>query len=251
MLTHQTAHVIVPLVTPSKMSDFFPLVDHVLDGGVKDLVFFGTTGEGGKIDNATKKSLIQSIVPYIGDRARLYIGLLCPSSDEAINLADFCNGLGFEGALLPTHLYGENPNAVVSDFLTRSSANFLLYNPPGANPLGKLIHSIDTNRIIGLKDSSGDIALMRELTTKPRPIPCRIFYGREHLLDKALEFDIDGIFPGTGNIEPELLMRLWQKRDDETVQLFNKLKKQVKDICPENYTQGLKLNLKKLGIIEG
>jgi len=247
----QTRNVIVPLVTPSKQGDFLPLIAHVIEGGIQDLVLFGTTGEGEKIDIETKKSTIRNIVPFINGRARLYIGLMCSNIAEAIYLTNFCYEIGFEGALLPPHLYGENPLDVVSNFLDNCSSKFILYNPPGANPLGKIVHTFDATRIVGLKDSSGDIALMKDLTALPRLLSCKIYYGREYLLDKALELDIDGIFPGTGNIEPKLLLQLWKQRDEQSFILFNQLKDQVRMSCPENYIQGLKIKLKNLGIISG
>lgn len=246
----RAGNVFVPLVTPSQTEDFFPLIDHVIGGGVEDLVLFGTTGEGEKLDIQTKKFVIRNIVPFTARRARLYIGLMCSAITEAIDLANFCHELGFEGALLPPHLYGENPITVISEFLDSSPSKFLLYNPPGANPLGKIIHLFDNARIIGLKDSSGDIDLMENLTTSWQS-SCKIYYGREHLLDKALQLNIDGIFPGTGNINPKLLIRLWEQRDQESFRLFYQLKDQIRQSSPDNYIQGLKANLQSLGIIRG
>ena len=245
----QARNVIVPLISPSKIENFLSLITHVIEGGIQDLVLFGTTGEGDKIDLETKKSTIRNIVPFINGRARLYIGLMCSNITEAIYLTNFCDEFGFEGALLPPHLYGENPSKVVSDFLDNSSSKFILYNPPKTNPLGKIIHNFDTTRIIGLKDSSGGIALMKELTSSQKLLSCKIYYGREHLLDKALELDIDGIFPGTGNVEPKLLLRLWEKKDKQSFALFNQLKNRVRMSCPENYIQGLKIQLKNMRII--
>jgi len=245
----QEKSVVVPLITPGRKEDFFPLIDHVLEGGIEDIVLFGTTGEGEKIDLATKRSMIRSLSPFIAGRARIYIGLMCSNINDAINLTNFCSELGFEGALLPPHLYGENPQEVVQNFLDSSTSNFILYNPPGANPLGRILHTFDEARIIGLKDSSGDINLMKELTSKPRSFSCKIYYGREHLLDQALELDIDGIFPGTGNVNPRLLLQLWKQKDTESLALFNQLKEQIRASCPESYIQGLKMCLKNLGII--
>lgn len=244
-------NVLVPLVTPTRKEDFLPLIDHVIDGGINDLVLFGTTGEGEKIDLSIKKSIISELVPFINRRARLYIGLMCSNITDAIYLANFCFELGFEGALLPPHLYGENPKEIINQFLEGSSSKFILYNPPGANPLGKIINGFDSSRILGLKDSSGDIELMKELTALPRSFSGKIYYGREHLLDKALNLDIDGIFPGTGNVNPQLLLQLWKQKDTESFKLFNQLKEQIKINSPESYIQGLKICLKNLGIIKG
>lgn len=240
--------IIVPLVTPPRADDFLPLIEHVAQGGVQDLVLFGTTGEGEKIDLPTKKSIIHQIILHIKD-LHFYIGLMCRNITEAIELTNFCHELGFAGALLPPHLYGDDPKQVISEFIEKTSSKFIAYNPPKANPLGSIIHLFDETRIIGLKDSSGDIALLQELTNPVRKSTCKIYYGREYLLDEALKLDIDGIFPGTGNINPQLLIRLCRNMDNESFSLFNQLKEQIRLSAPESYVRGLKIVLKNLGII--
>lgn len=249
MPQRQKRKVIVPLVTPSNSADFVPLINHVVEGGIQDLVLFGTTGEGEKIDLATKKSIITNIVPHFSQKANFYIGLMCSNIEDAMDLANFCHHLDFAGALLPPHLYGNNTTEVVLQFLTKTPSKFILYNPPGANPLGEIIYNFDESRIIGLKDSSGDLALMQKLTPPNRLTSCKIYYGREYLLEKALELDIDGIFPGTGNINPQLLLQLCHEPSRESLSLFSLLKEKVRTSCPESYVQGLKINLKNLGII--
>lgn len=91
MNQNQAGYIIVPLVTPSDSEDFLPLIDHIIEGGIQDLVLFGTTGEGEKLDLKTKKHIIQSIVSFVEGRARLYIGLLCSTIADAINLTSFCH----------------------------------------------------------------------------------------------------------------------------------------------------------------
>lgn len=243
--------VIVPLVTPSSLDDFEPLVEHVLEGGVEDLVLFGTTGEGGKIDLATKQEVVRAVLSVVGGRARLHIGLLCPTAAEACYLADFCHELGFGSALLPPHLYGEDSRAVVSDFLAHSSARFVLYNPPGAAPLGTMVYTFESSRIVGLKDSSGDLAVLRHLVETPHASSCKIYYGREHLLDKAFQLEVDGIVPGTGNLQPRLFVQLWQQRDSASFAQLDHLKEKLRGYCPDNYIQALKMGLVELGVIRG
>lgn len=68
---------------------------------------------------------------------------------------------------------------------------------------------------------------------------------------EALQLNIDGIFPGTGNVDPRLLIRLWEQKDQESFRLFYQLKDQVRQTSLDNYIQGLKNNLRSLGIIEG
>jgi len=79
----------------------------------------------------------------------------------------------------------------------------------------------------------------------------KIYYGREHQIDKALTLNIDGICPASGNIDPQLVMHLWQKRDAETLKQFSDLKEQIVLSAPENYIQGLKNILMIMRIIGG
>src|SRR5262245_45952092 len=115
-------NVFVPLITPPKHDDFLLLIDHIIQGGIQIIVLFGTTDDGEKIDIATKKSIIRKIAPFVRERARLYIGLLCSNLSEALHLTKFCYDSGFEGALLPPHLYGTEPVAIVTQFLDNSSS---------------------------------------------------------------------------------------------------------------------------------
>jgi len=234
-------NVIVPLVTPKKRKDFFPLIDHILSGGVKDLVLFGTTGEGGKIDQEEKKSIIRQIVPFINERARLYIGLMDPAPAMNIELANFCQNFGFAAALLPT--------TYMEKTFDQISMKVFLYHLPDPDLDIAGLQSFKDKKVIGIKDSSGTISRIEQLIKMHRSESFRIYYGREYQIDKALTLNIDGIFPASGNIQPQTVMHLWEKRDEEAFKQFANLKKSIYNAAPDNYILGLKNILTKMKII--
>src|SRR5581483_11365298 len=188
----QCGPIIVPLVTPKKIEDFFSLIDHVIKGGVKDLLFFGTTGEGKKIALREKKSLIQKIVPYVGNRARLYSALMCDSIEDAIELANFCEAQGFIASLLPPLLYGSDVKTIISQFLEKSSAYFFLYNAPGLSRFNMtdIVPFLKEKRILGMKDSLCDMPQLQELMQKYRSDTFKIYIGKETELDEAFRLKI-------------------------------------------------------------
>lgn len=250
MKSDAPGNVIVPLVTPRHSKDFFPLLDHILDGGIQDLVFFGTTGEGDKIDLKTKKKLLKQVVPYVQERARLYIGLLESSLDNTVSLLRLCDELGFTAALVPESIYASKPTALAT-ILSATSMNLLLYNRPGLwlDNINQIIPSSCETRILGIKDSSGDIDLVKTILEARPSSSFKVYYGREYQLQEALSLDVDGIFPATGNIEPGLLLKLWKERDETSFSLLNRLKKEISRADPHSYVNGLKTVLVERGIL--
>ncbi|MFA5075254.1 MAG: dihydrodipicolinate synthase family protein [Candidatus Babeliales bacterium] len=243
----QSDNVIVPLITPTNIEDFFPLVDHVLSGGIKNLMLFGTTGEGNKFDLEIKKAIIKKLVTFIGTQAKLFTVLFGSSLIDIVNFANFCEDAGFKAALIP--ITQTNDRQFFSQLLEKTNIKFFLYNTASAPTMEIRDDLFNSNRIIGLKDSSGNIEFVKNLINKYKETEFKIYYGREHQIEKALTLDIDGIFPGIGNIQPDLAVKLWEKRDEETFALFRDLKKQIDNASPGNYQQGIRNLLAKKGII--
>lgn len=166
---------------------------------------------------------------------------MSPNSAINLELASFCDNLGFSGALVSGKVYADDVS-ILSQLLNKTLLNFFLYNPPSSSlkEVHKLIPFIEKDRIIGVKDSSGDIPLVQEMIHHFRSDSFKIYYGREHQIDKALALDIDGIFPASANVQPGLLLNLWKNKDEVTFDLFKKLKEQIQEASPGNYIQGLK-----------
>jgi dihydrodipicolinate synthase/N-acetylneuraminate lyase len=250
MMSNPHGPIIVPLITPKASDDFFPLIDHVLNGGVQDLVFFGTTGEGLKFDNETKKVLLKKIYPFVKGRARLSIGLLAKTLLDAIELANFCKDLGFTSALFPPLLYGDNAEAIVAEFLQKTKMPLMLYNPPAF--IGKSMQDVapfvNEKQIFGIKDSTMELSRLPDFVKRFRSDSFRIYLGGETDLDKVFKENIDGLVPGTANVYPELLMRVWQKRDKEAFDELKEKKEYLKGLSSD-FIQSFHMALKQLKVI--
>ena len=248
--TTKIGNVIVPVITPEDKNDFPALIEHILAGGIKDLVLFGTTGEGSKFDLETKEKIVKELIPVIARRARLFTVLFGKTQEEIIEWAKFCNEQGFTGALLS--LDKANDEQFLSKLLAATKINIIIYNTPSSpiSDITKINENLfKNNRIIGIKDSSGNLELLKELL-KFKSDRFKVFYGRESQIEKALLLNIDGIVPSTGNVDPSLILRLWEKKDDETLLLVKKLKEQINNACHDSYAQGIKNVLKEKGIIK-
>jgi len=242
--------VFVPLVTPEKHEDFFPLIEHVLKGGVQDLVLFGTTGEGLRYNNEMKKVWIQKIRAFVGNRARLTIGLLSKNLQEACELAAFCEVAGVQAALFPPMLYGTSAEEIVAELMRYTKLPIFLYNPPAF--IGKSIPDITpfigVEQIIGMKDSAIQLSRVPELVRTYKRPNFAIYLGREDDLEQVFNDGIDGLVSGSANVFPELFMNVWKRRDQESFEALKSAKESLCALCPENYIQSLKLALQRMGV---
>jgi dihydrodipicolinate synthase/N-acetylneuraminate lyase len=238
--SNKSGNVIVPLITPRCIEDFYALIEHVLAGGVSDLLLFGTTGEGSKISLAQKKWFIARLAPFIAERARFYVGLLEPNPAANAELAAFCRDYHFAGGLVPIHSL-QSPR--------RAQLPLILYLVPGSTPTVADIKRLKSDNVIGIKDSSSGIESLQMMIHELKSNRFKVYYGRERQMEEALKMDIDGFFPASANIAPGLLMKLWQKKDEESLSAFAALKEQIRKACPESYIEGIKSVLKEMKVV--
>lgn len=209
--------VIVPLITPYHFSELAPLIDRVLAGGVKAVVLLGTTGEAPWLAHAQKKTLIRQIVPHFAKKAQVLVGITGKTLVETIELAEITEEAGAFASFLAPRILGADCAKTIEAVLNATSGRLLLYNYPALSegqhlPLEHISTFFHEERILGIKDSSGDTAYF-DILLKHRPKRFKVYFGPETDLDQALKKDIDGFVPGTGNLEPQLACTIWQKKD--------------------------------------
>ena len=118
----------------------------------------------------------------------------------------------------------------------------MLYNMPS---LTKVWFEIDTlrelsqhERIVGVKDSSGDIKYFRQLVSLKQLRPdWSILIGPEHLTAEAVKLGGDGGVNGGANIFPELFVRLYQAAVADDIDEVDVLTQRVEKL-QQIYTVG-------------
>jgi len=245
--------VIVPLITPYHFEDIFPLIDHVINGGISKIFILGTTGEALKLDCNQKKEIIKKVTIHIDNRAELLVGITCRKICDSIKLMNIASENNATVSVLAPLVISDNIASTIQEILSSTFGNLLLYNNPDITD-GKFI-SIENlkpllfeKRIIGIKDSSADFSYLDELIKLKDFSNFKIYYGRESKLLEALEKNIDGIVPAIGNVDPRLLSDIWHKKEFAPWTLLNELKSTLNNYSSD-YLQGLKIFLKKLGLI--
>ncbi|MES2344569.1 MAG: dihydrodipicolinate synthase family protein [Chlamydiota bacterium] len=246
--------VIVPLVTPRNFSDLGPMLDHVVEGGVAAVFILGTTGETLKLDQKQRIEVIRKVAEYLRERVPLLVGIGAANLAESLELMHVAHEVGAAACVVVPNLWGGDGMHVVEELLFSSQGNLVLYNNPALTAENfLLVEQVKKlaleERILGIKDSSGDLEYFGEILKIKGHPSFKIYYGREHHLPEVLNKNIDGIVPGCANIEPELVSELWSKKGEGVWSRWDALRPLVKQEGGGDYLLGLKRMLKLRGLL--
>lgn len=270
----QLKGVITPLVTPLKGMDTLDvgglerLIEHVLRGGVSGIFVLGTTGEFSGLSYRLRYELVERVCRQVNGKVPVLAGITDTSIQESINLAEKAAQAGADAVVAaPPYYYPTGQPELIEYFekLTREiRLPLFLYNMPLHT---KTILEPDTVRIIasdekivGLKDSSANMAYFRLLQYAMRDHPeFKLFVGPEEILADAVVLGADGGVNGGSNLFPELYVELY---DAAVARDYGKIKALQEKVLlvsshiysvgrfSSSYMKGLKCALSVMGICD-
>lgn len=201
------------------------LARYLLDNGCDGLNVLGSTGE------ATSFSLIERMAVMSAYKAnglpldRLMVGTGAASVTDAVALTRHAAELGFAGALvLPPFYYKGVPDEGLVAYigaLVKATAQMpipiYLYHYPQLSgvpwhvELIKRLRDSFPSRIVGLKDSSGDMAFARAAAAVAKDFA--VFPSTEAVLIEARGGAFAGCISATANLNSDLCARAWSQGD--------------------------------------
>lgn len=193
----------------------------LLDSGLDGVNLLGTTGEAMSIAARDRLRFMEAIAGSGLPMDRVMVGTGASSLADAIELTSAAMQLGFAAALLmPPFFYrGVSDDGVVQffDVLVRAvrppQNGIFLYNFPAMS--GITFHAALVDRLMqahpgiigGVKDSSNDIALQRELIARHPQLA--VHPGSEAHLTDARQRGAAGCISGSVALWPDLAARVW------------------------------------------
>tara|TARA_R110002096_G_scaffold104771_10_gene230720 strand:- start:1166 stop:2077 length:912 start_codon:yes stop_codon:yes gene_type:complete len=224
--------IIPPLVTPLSDRDSLDheglerLLEHVIGGGVGGIFILGTTGEAPSLGYALRRELIKRVCAQVAGRIPVLVGITDTAFVESVALAKTAADCGADALVVTTPYYFPAGQTELSEYVEHLVPELplplMLYNMPA---LTKVWFEIDTLRaltehekIVGVKDSSGDLEYFGELVTLRQQRPDWTFFmGPEHLLADAVRLGGDGGVNGGANVFPSLFVEAFEaaKSGDE------------------------------------
>jgi 4-hydroxy-tetrahydrodipicolinate synthase len=202
------------------------LARFLLDNGCDGLNVLGTTGEATSFSLEQRKRVMTAYKDNGLPLDRLMVGTGAASVADAVALTRHAAELGFAGALvLPPFYYKGVPDdglvAYVETIVQATAGKpipLYLYHFPSQSGLPwhvKLVKRLlDTfgTRIVGLKDSSGDMAYAREAAAIDKSF--KVFPSTEAVLLEARSGAFAGCISATANLNADLCARAWRNGDN-------------------------------------
>ncbi len=201
------------------------LARFLLDNGCDGLNVLGTTGEATSFSLAERKSVMDAYKANGLPLDRLMVGTGAAAVADAVALTRHAAELGFAGALVlpPFYYKGVPDDGLVAyiDALVKATADkpipIYLYHYPAMSGLPwnvtliKRLLDSHPSRIVGLKDSSGDMAYARSAAAISKDFA--VFPSTEACLLEAKRGDFAGCISATANLNADLCQRAWATGD--------------------------------------
>jgi 4-hydroxy-tetrahydrodipicolinate synthase len=201
------------------------LARYLLDNGCDGLNVLGTTGEATSFSVAQRKHLMAAYHEAGLPMSRLMVGTGAAALADAIELTRHAAALGFAGALvLPPFYYKGAPDdglaayvEAILDATAEQPVPLYLYHFPAMSGLPWHVGLIRRlladfgDRIVGLKDSSGDMAYARQAASIAPNF--RVFPSTEAALMEARNGPFAGCISATVNLNADLCARALRTGD--------------------------------------
>ena len=201
------------------------LARYLLDNGCDGLNVLGTTGEATSFSLDERKGVMDAYKANGLPLHRLMVGTGAAAVSDAVALTRHAAELGFGGALVlpPFYYKGVPDDGLIACIETlvkateRKPIPIYLYHFPAMSGLpwhvGLIRRLLDSfsSRIVGVKDSSGDMAYARSAAAISKSFA--VFPSTEACLIEARSGIFAGCISATANLNADLCARAWGQGD--------------------------------------
>lgn len=246
--------IVPPMITPLTGRDELDhaglerLVEHILAGGVSGLFILGTTGEGPSLGYRLRRELIDRVCKQVRQRVPVLVGITDTSFVESVNVARAAADSGADAVVLAPPYYLPEAQPELQEYLHHLVPGLplplFLYNMPALTKVNieadTLRRAMDNPRIIGLKDSSGDLDYFRNaalLIQQHRP-DWPLLIGPEEKLLASMQLGGNGGVNGGANLFPKLYVQVVEACRAGNLARAEELQRQIQRISDSFYHIG-------------
>jgi dihydrodipicolinate synthase/N-acetylneuraminate lyase len=266
--------IIPPMITPLRGRDELDvaglekLIEHILGGGVNGLFILGTTGEGPGLSYRLRRELIQRVCKQVNHRVPILVGITDTSFTESVNVARSAGESGADALVVAPPYYLPEAQPELQEYLEHLVPELplplYLYNMPALTKvpfeLETVRRAMGEPRIIGLKDSSGDLNYFQSVAELIRRRPdWSLLMGPEEKLFDSLQAGGNGGVSGGANLFPKLYVKLVEAHRAGNLARAQELQQQIQRVSDSFYRigkysssiiKGIKCALSCLGICD-
>jgi 4-hydroxy-tetrahydrodipicolinate synthase len=194
-------------------------VDWLIQQGVHGLYPNGSTGEFVRFTPDERRRIVKVVCEQAAGRVPVLAGAAEANARETIAACEAYAGFGARAvAIVSPFYYRLSPESVYAYFreiALNSPIDVTLYNiPMFASPIDvpTIRRLAELERIVGIKDSSGDLAVMMRMIAAIRPYRPEFSFltGWEAVLVPMLMIGADGGTNATSGVVPELTRQMYE-----------------------------------------
>jgi len=241
------------MITPLRAGDQLDaaglerLLEHILAGGVSGLFILGTTGEGPGLSYRLRVELIQRVCRLVKQRVPVLVGITDTAFVESVNIARSAAASGADALVVAPPYYLPEAQPELQEYLDHLVRELplplFLYNMPALTKvhfeLDTVRRAMDEPRIIGLKDSSGDLDYFAQAAKLIRQRPdWTLLVGPEEKLFPALQLGGFGGVSGGANLFPKLYVALVAAYQAGNLARAQELQRQIQQVSDALYHIG-------------
>ena len=193
-------------------------VDWLIGQGVHGLYPNGSTGEFVRFTAEERRQIVKIVCDQAGGRVPVLAGAAEANAGETIRACEAYCGFGARAVAIVSPFYyrlsAESVYAYFREIALNSPIDVTLYNiPMFASPIDvpTIRRLAELERVVGIKDSSGDLAFMMRMIAAIRPYRPEFSFltGWEAVLVPMLMVGADGGTHATSGVVPELTRQMF------------------------------------------
>jgi 4-hydroxy-tetrahydrodipicolinate synthase len=193
-------------------------ISWLIDHGVHGLYPNGSTGEFTRFTEEERRRIVQIVCHEARGRVPILAGAAEANVAETVAACEAYAGMGAQAVAIVSPFYykltPESVYAYFAEIARHSPIDLTLYNiPMYASPIDvpTIRRLAEFPRVMGIKDSSGDLANMMRMIAAVRPLrPDFCFLtGWEAVLVPMMMLGCDGGTHASGNAVPEVTRRMY------------------------------------------
>jgi 4-hydroxy-tetrahydrodipicolinate synthase len=254
--------IITPYTRDEEIDDeAFKRLINFLKPNVNGFVPCGTTGEFMYLSEKEKRHLIDLAIEETKGGLPIIAGTGCPSTKHTIELTQYAKDAGAKAALVVSPFYLKPSFKELYehyDALNALDFPIILYNIPQCTGVHKKWWTAEglaqLENVIGIKDSSGDMAFMMALFEKIKG-KISIICGNDEIGMPALAAGADGLILASANLIPDVWQDIYEAVRDGDIagaqELQTKIQKLVRIVVRNGANQAVKEGLTMMGLEMG
>lgn len=226
--------IITPIVTPfnrdSKQTINYTatkqIIDRLIGEGVKGIFALGSNGEFHVLTHDEKVNFVEKVVEFVDHRVPVFAGTGACSTNEAVSLSKQMEAAGVNAlSVINPYFIRPTDDELVTHYTQVASSvkiPVILYNIPkntGYSIPKEVVARLATiENIVGIKDSSGDVELLKEYISVAEKYDFQVLIGSDSKISLAYKMGVRAAIAGTSNLIPQTLVdldRALQNNEDE------------------------------------